>query len=134
MTFGEAQKLGEARLLKSNIDSGRIDTSILLEKVTGKPRSWLFAHAEEEMEAEAARHLLDLLDKRAQRIPLVHLTHNREFYKLDLFITKHVLTPRIETEQMVEWAITSAPRHSRVMELGTCSSAITIAVAKNRPD
>lgn len=134
MTIGEAQKLGETMLLKAKIESRRIDTSLLLEKVSGKPRSWLFAHAEENLEEDMARQFLELLNKRAQRVPLVHLTNNREFYGLDLYITEHVLTPRLETEQIVEWAIKLAPKNSRLIDVGTGSGAIAIAIAKHRPD
>lgn len=134
MTIDEARKLGETKLFKAKIESRRLDTYLLLEKVTGKPRSWLMAHPEEKLADKSADEFLDLINKRAQRVPIVHLTNSREFYGLDLYINENVLTPRIETEKMVEWAIELAPKNSRMIDVGTGSGAIAIAVAKHRPD
>jgi release factor glutamine methyltransferase len=134
MNIGEAQKTGEQMLRSAGIESLRIDTSILLEKATGKPRSWLFAHGEEELDDSTARTFMDLVARRRNRVPLVHLTNSREFYGLDFFINEHVLTPRMETEKMVEYALTYAPRNSRLLDIGTGSGAIAIAIAVNRPD
>jgi release factor glutamine methyltransferase len=75
-----------------------------------------------------------IVQRRTKRIPLVHLTRKREFYGLDLTITPDVLTPRIETEQMVEWAIKHAQKDSRLIDIGTGSGALAIAIAKHRPD
>jgi release factor glutamine methyltransferase len=75
-----------------------------------------------------------LIIRRANREPLVHITGTREFYGLDMEITPDVLTPRVETEQMVEWAIKYAPKDSRLIDIGTGSGAIAIAIAKHRPD
>ncbi len=134
MTIGEAQKTGEQILRKAGIESKHIDTSLLLAKVTGKPRSWVFAHLDEKLSPSVAQDFLELINQRAQRVPLVHLTNTREFYGLDFYIDKNVLTPRMETEKMVEYAIAYAPRNSRLLDVGTGSGAIVTAIGKHRPD
>jgi release factor glutamine methyltransferase len=134
VTVAEAQKHGYKVLQRTGIESARLDTSLLLEKVTAKPRSWLLAHGDEELKESAARAFMDLIDRRAQRTPLVHLTNTREFYGLDFYIDERVLTPRVETEKMVEYAITYAPRGSRLIDIGTGSGAIAIAIKRHRPD
>lgn len=134
MTIKEAQELGEKILRRAKIESKHIDTSLLIEKVTGQPRSWGFAHPEFELSKEQSEKFMELLDKRRQRVPLVHLTNKREFYGIEFFIDERVLTPRVETEKMVEWAVKHAPKSSRLIDIGTGSGAIAIAIKKHRPD
>jgi len=134
MTIQEAQQHGEAILRLAGIDSHRLDTTLLLEKVTGKPRSWLMAHPEETLNIERQKRFTTFVKQRAERIPLVHLTNHREFFGLDFYIDDRVLTPRVETEKMVELAIKYAPRDSRLIDIGTGSGALALAIKKHRPD
>lgn len=75
-----------------------------------------------------------LVARRLAREPLVHLTGKREFYNLDFAITPDVLTPRVETEQMVDWAVKYAPPGSHLIDVGTGSGAIAVAIKVARPD
>ncbi len=134
MTIKEAQELGEKVLRRAKIESKHIDTSLLIEKVIRKPRSWAFAHPEHELSQEQSEKFMELLDKRRRRTPLVHLTNKREFYGMEFYIDERVLTPRVETEKMVEWAIKYAPKSSRLIDIGTGSGALAIAIKKYRPD
>ncbi len=134
MTIKEAQELGEKVLRRAKIESKHIDTSLLIEKIIDKPRSWAFAHPEYELTKEQSEKFMELINKRRQRVPLVHLTNKREFYGLDFYIDKRVLTPRIETEKMVEWAIKYAPKSSKLIDIGTGSGALAISIKKYRPD
>jgi release factor glutamine methyltransferase len=134
VTVAEAQDLGCQMLRRVKIESYRIDSSLILAKVLDKPRAWLFAHPEHALTDDQAKAFMELIDRRRQRTPLVHLTNQREFYGLDLYIDERVLTPRVETEQMVEWAISYAPRDSRLIDVGTGSGALAIAIKKHRPD
>ena len=72
--------------------------------------------------------------RRRLPVALVHITGKREFYGLDFEITPEVLTPRVETEQMVEWAVKYAPQNSRLIDIGTGSGAIAVAIKSVRPD
>lgn len=134
MTLGEALKLGESKLKAAGIDGGRLDTQIILEFVTGRERSFILAHEENELSSDKQEQFNSLIAKRAERIPLVHLTHTREFYGIDLYIDDNVLTPRIETEKMVEFAIKHVPQNGKLIDIGTGSGAIAIAVKTHRPD
>ena len=134
MTVVEAQKYGENMLRKAGIQSLRIDASLLLAKAAGKPRTWLFAHPEEELADKVSKSYIELINRRAERIPLVHLTNEVEFYGLKLFIDERVLTPRMETEKMVELAIQKSPPAGRIADVGTGSGAVAIALKKHRPD
>jgi release factor glutamine methyltransferase len=134
VTIGEAQRHGQNLLQRAGIESLHLDTSLLLEKATGQPRARLFAHLEDELPDKQAREFIELVNQRAQRVPLVHLTNTREFYGLDFYIDERVLTPRIETERMVEYAIKHAPPASRLIDIGTGSGAVAVAIKKHRPD
>lgn len=134
MTVDSAVKDYVAQLEAAGVTGAKLDVELLIAFVAGKERSWVMAHPEVELnEAESAK-LEQLVERRAGRHPLVHITNQREFYGLDLFVNADVLTPRVETEQMVEWAIKDAPQGSRLIDIGTGSGAIAIAIAKHRPD
>jgi len=134
VTVREAIKDAECWLGKSGVSSSRLDAELLLAHIIEKDRVWLVAHDEEELAPEIRQQYAILVQKRTQRVPLVHLTKMREFYGLKLFITADTLTPRVETEQMVEWAIKYAPKNGRIIDIGTGSGAIAVAMAKHRPD
>lgn len=134
MTLDEALQFGTKQLKRAGIESARIDASLLLSKVTNMPRANVFAHLEDELQSELASDYIELINERAKRRPLVHLTNTREFYGLDLYIDADVLTPRIETEKMVEFAIKHTPQNGKLIDIGTGSGAIAIAIKTHRPD
>lgn len=134
MTVGSAVKDYVARLEEAGITGAKLDVELLIAFVIGRERSWVMAHPEAVLGNDETLELKRLVGLRAKRHPLVHLTNRREFYGLDLFVDENVLTPRVETEQMVEWAVKDAPIDSRLIDIGTGSGAIAIAVAKHRPD
>ncbi|HSX01837.1 MAG TPA: peptide chain release factor N(5)-glutamine methyltransferase [Candidatus Saccharimonadia bacterium] len=127
-------KQATTTLTAAKTSSERLDAELILAHVLGRDRTWLLTHDDETLSAEQSTTADALVGRRAGREPLVHLTGTREFYGLDFEITPDVLTPRVETEQMVEWAIKYAPQHSRLIDIGTGSGAIAIAVAHHRPD
>lgn len=134
MTYDEALQFGRKQLKRAGIESARIDASLLLAKVTELPRANVFAHLDDELSFEAAGVFIELINERAKRVPLVHLTNTREFYGIDLYIDANVLTPRIETEKMVEFAIKHVPQNGSLIDIGTGSGAIAIAIKTHRPD
>jgi release factor glutamine methyltransferase len=121
-------------LAKADVQSSRLDSELILAHVLGQSRAWLKAHGDAQLTSAQSAAADSLITRRTDREPLVHLTGTREFYGLDMAITPDVLTPRVETEQMVEWAVSYAPQDSRLIDIGTGSGAIAIAIAKHRPD
>ena len=134
MTVREALVDATRWLDKSGVSSARLDAELLLAHITEKDRVWLVAHDEDELESDIRQQYAILVQKRTQRVPLVHLTRMREFYGLEFEVTSATLTPRVETEQMVEWAIKYAAPNSYLIDIGTGSGAIAVAIAKHRPD
>ncbi len=134
MKIHEVLANARTQLTAAGVNSVHLDAELLLCHVLKVGRSWLLAHNEDELSARHLETYKVLISKRAQHIPLVHLTNKREFYGIELFIDASVLTPRIETEKMVELAIKYAPPGGSLIDIGTGSGAIAIAIAKHRPD
>ena len=133
-TARDAIHHGTCALEAAKIPSARLDAELIVCYILGRDRAWLLAHDDEALDEAQVEQFHALLTRRLNREPLVHLTGTREFYGLDMIITPDVLTPRVETEQMVEWAIKYAPKKSSLIDIGTGSGAIAIAIGKHRPD
>ena len=112
-----------------------VDADALLLHVLGKPHSWLFAHADDPVDAEAATRYAALLQRRREGEPVAYLTGSRGFWTLELAVTSATLIPRSETELLVEHALARIPEDAavRVADLGTGSGAIALAIASERP-
>jgi release factor glutamine methyltransferase len=133
MTVADA--LREARA--ANVE--RLDAQLLLARLLNRPRSWLLAHDDAVLDTTAAAAWHALLVRRAAGEPLAYLLGEKEFRGLMLKVDPRVLVPRPETEHLVDWALElldgalhdrAAPR---VIDLGTGSGAIAIAVRHAHP-
>lgn len=116
-------------------DSARLDAEILLARSIDMPRSYIFAHPEDTLDEFALQRLNETVARRLAGMPMAYITGTKEFWSLELFVSPATLVPRPETELLVEHALREIPRKAdwQILDLGTGSGAIAIAIARERP-
>jgi release factor glutamine methyltransferase len=129
---------GVRRLLGAGIESARLDAELLLGCVLGLSREELILAAAKNVSLAEAERYEDLLIRRVNREPLAYITGQQEFWSLNFLVSRDVLVPRPETEVLVELAVGHLAQANnrecpRILELGTGSGAIAVALATELP-
>ncbi|HJU71166.1 MAG TPA: peptide chain release factor N(5)-glutamine methyltransferase [Paucimonas sp.] len=122
-----------AALLKSAL-LDPLELRLLIAHALQLTRVQLITQSERMLTAHEAQHLSTLFQRRIDGEPIAYIVGAREFYGLSFKVTPDVLIPRPETELLVELALDLLPEHGRLLDMGTGSGAIAVAIAQSRPD
>lgn len=139
MTPGAERSIAQTLAQLQSVGLDRLDAQLLLLHALGRPphdRAWLVAHDADKVSSSVSIRVDLLAKRRLGGEPVAYLTGHREFFGLDLEVDARVLVPRPDTEILVEWAldVLSGMASANIVDLGTGSGAIALAIKNNRPE
>jgi release factor glutamine methyltransferase len=136
MQVREALKHGVERLTASRVGSPRMNAEVLLMFILGCDRAYLFAHPERDLTPDEQLRYEEALAERAAGKPSQYITGHQEFWGMDFIVSPAVLVPRPETEHVIEVVLPLARAigNPRIVDVGTGSGCIALALAKELPD
>lgn len=122
------------KLLSTTSDTARLDVELLLAFVLNENRTYLFTWPEKKITEKQNEHFSDLLSRRINGEPIAYIVGKQEFWSMPLKVTPDTLIPRPETELLVELALQQISTDTKlnILDLGTGSGAIALAIAKER--
>jgi release factor glutamine methyltransferase len=121
--------------LRTVTDAPRLEAELLMGRAIDMPRSFLIAHADDELDEASVARLNDTVERRLAGEPMAYIAGFREFWSMELTVTPATLVPRPETELLVDVALRDIPRKAEwdILDLGTGSGAIALAIGRERP-
>jgi release factor glutamine methyltransferase len=135
LTLVQAWTQARRRLETAGIEAPVIDARLLLEAATGASRTDIVTDPYRPLSEVQAETLDAYLDRRIAREPVSHILGKKGFWTVELKVTRDVLTPRPDTETLVNAVLKSLPAEEpmRILDLGVGSGAILLALLAERP-
>lgn len=130
MNYKEAYLLGKDELVSVGIIDADYDARYLLEFVCKTDRNTLYMYPDKVLSTQEEQDYLSCIMKRADRIPLQHITNEQEFMGLGFFVNEHVLIPRQDTETLVEEVLRYLHDGMKILDMCTGSGCILLSLLK----
>jgi release factor glutamine methyltransferase len=134
LTIGEIARRTAQYLAKAGSPSPRLDADLVIAHALGMTRLALYTDFDRPLRADEIAGARALVARRGRREPMAYILGHRAFRRIELEVSPAVLVPRPETEVLVDWVLELAPAGARVLDWGTGSGAIALALADERPD
>lgn len=152
MKIKQILEFGTQKLKQNNVEESRIKARMLLENILSKPRQYLIANDEEELDVQFEKQYYEGIEKLLENVPIEYITNKKEFMNLDFYVDENVLIPRQDTEILVEEVIEIAKKILKdvdykeeknsnvnekensvvkIMDMCTGSGAISVSIAKS---
>jgi len=134
LTLVSAWNAAKQRLQAAGVEGPVIDARLLVEAAADASRTDIIGEPRRPLTEEQAARLEDFVTRRERREPVSHILGRKGFWKIMLSVTPHVLTPRPDTETLVEWALRQFPDgHAfSMLDLGVGSGAILLSILAER--
>lgn len=135
MTISEAIKKGMIELKNENIEEPKLKSRLLMQYVLNETRQYVIVNDTEQLDRVKEKRYFKEIKILKKGVPIEHITHQKEFMKLNFFVDKNVLIPRQDTEILVEEVINIAKKFNakKILDLCTGSGAIAVSLAKYLP-
>ena len=132
MKIKEAIEKGTIELKMENVDTPKMKARMLMQFILKQPRQYIIVHDQENLTSVKQLEYFEGIKKLRNNTPLEHITHQKEFMKLNFFVDENVLIPRQDTEILVEEVIQIAKKTNskKILDLCTVSGAIAVSLAK----
>ena len=116
------------KLRTAEIESAKLDSELILARVLKVERTKLHANPKKKLSKTAVFHVNNFLNKRARRIPLAYIFHEKDFFGRTFFVNENVLVARPETETLIEITKKYAKNSDKILDIGTGSGIIPITL------
>ncbi len=134
MKYRELYLTGVKKLEEAGIEEASLDARLLLEYVCDTDRNTLLVHPDMEVSDEQAGNYVNCINKRAERIPLQHITGSQCFMGLDFYVNQDVLIPRQDTEVLVEEVMPHVHDGMSILDVCTGSGCILVSLLQYSND
>ncbi len=130
MTYGELYEYGKRTLGEAGVTEAALDARLLLEYICHTDRNELIVHADRNRSGMEEQFYRTVIEKRAERVPLQHITGEQEFMGLSFRVNEHTLIPRQDTEILVEEVMRHLVDGMRILDMCTGSGCILLSLLK----